>query len=84
MEEKLIYNLLQVIKQGGIMATKGSEESIRKLLSEKEDLPKKQPGFSQSYSQFLRDWEEYSKSQQVSKKAEDSCDYLVFGASFQE
>jgi len=66
------------------MAKKGMEESIRKLLSEKEDLPKEQPGFSQLYSQFLRDWEKYSKSQQVSKKAEESRDYLVFGASFQE
>lgn len=66
------------------MAEKGSEENIRKLLSKKKDLPKEQPGFSQSYSQFLRDWEKYSKSQQASKKAEESRDYLVFGASFQE
>ena len=66
------------------MMRRTARKSSRKLFDEKERLLKEQPGLSQSYSQFLQDWEKYSKFQQVSKKAEESHNYLVFGASFQE
>ncbi len=66
------------------MARRTARKSDRKLFDERERLVKEQPRLSQSYSQFLQDWEKYSKYQQVSKKAEESHNYLVFGASFQK
>ena len=66
------------------MAREKARKNVRRLFDEKERLLKEQPGLNQSYSRFLKDWEEYNKSQKVSKRAEEPHDYLVFGASFQE
>jgi hypothetical protein len=66
------------------MTRNTEDKDIRKLFEDKEHLLKEQPELGRSYSQFLRDWERYSKGQKISKAAEQSRDYLVFGASFKE
>ena len=66
------------------MTGKTGRKGVRKLLDDKEQLLREQPELKQAYSGFLRDWEQYKKSQEGSKKAEKSRRYSVFGASFRE
>ena len=66
------------------MTIKTSRKDVRKLFDDKEQLLREQPGLRQAYSGFLRDWEQYKKTQEGSKKAEKSRQYSVFGASFRE
>ena len=61
------------------MSKEAARKSMQKLFDEKDRLPKEQPDFTQSYSQFLRDWERYSKSQEILNRTKELDDYLIFG-----
>lgn len=66
------------------MAGKIARKDIRKLFDGKEQLLKEQPGLNESYVRFLRDWDQYRKSQGESKRARKPSTYSAFGASFKE
>ena len=66
------------------MTIKTSRKGVRKLFDDKEQLLREQPGLGQAYNGFLKDWEQYKKTQEGSKKTEKSWRYSVFGASFRE
>jgi len=61
------------------MSKEAARKSMQKLFDEKDRLSKEQPAFTQSYSQFLRDWERYSKSQEILNRTKELDDYLIFG-----
>lgn len=66
------------------MAGKVARKDIHKLFDDKEQLLKEQLGLDESYGRFLRDWEQYRKSQEGSKRTKKSRTYSAFGASFKE
>ena len=61
-----------------------SRREVRELLDGKERLLKEETGLGLSYTRFLHDWEQYTKIHRSSQKAQESHNYTVFGASFQE